>query len=482
MVSRATAWYRAAEVYLMFSRSVRFSVVAVIVMCCFSSLNGVCAATSTDGTLSFSSSTYSGTQNGGSITVTVTRTGGAADAAHINYLTSGHTALLDVDYVHTAGTLTWASGDSSAKTIKVPLINGTAYSGTKNFYLTLSDATGAAAGSPSVATLVITGDGTTSGALEFAAPTYTVAQNTASIKLSVARTGASSGAASVAYLTSGNTALLGVDYVHTAGTLSWASGDATPKSITVPLINRAAYAGSKSFYVTLSNLEGATAGKPLVATLTINGTESSTGSGSPGVIALSASTYAVKQNAGSLTVTVNRTGGSSGAASVGYATGNSTAVAGTNYTAESGHLTWASGDATAKTFSVPVSNATPFTGSKAFAVALASASGATLGTPASGIVTINGDGTTAPTTGSATLLWAAPTENTNGTPLTNLAGYRINYGMAANSLTNVITINSATTTNYEITNLAAGTWYFTIQAYNTEGVDSSPSVSASKAI
>jgi hypothetical protein len=454
---------------------------ALLVICSFSAISLASAATSSGGMLSFSSSSYSGTQNGGSITVTVTRTGGAADAASINYLTSGNTAVIGVDYQHTAGTLTWASGDSSAKTIKVPLINGTAYSGTKNFYLSLSDAKGAAAGSPSVASLVITGDGTAGGAIAFAAPTYSVAQNTASITLSVARTGGSSGAASVAYLTSGNTALLGVDYVHTAGTLSWASGDTTPKTITVPLINRAAYAGSKSFYVTLSSVDGARAGSPLVATLTIVGAES-TGTASAGVIELSAPTYSVAQNAGSFTVTVNRTGGSSGAASVGYATGNSTAVAGPNYTAESGQLKWASGDATAKTFSVPISNATPFTGSKVFAVALASASGATLGTPASSVITINGDGSTAPTTGSATLLWAAPTENTNGTPLTNLAGYRINYGTNASSLTNVITISNATTTSYEITNLAAGTWYFTIQAFNSEGIDSSPSVSASKAI
>ena len=465
----------------MFSRSICFFSLALIVICSFSAIRPVSAATSSGGTLSFSSSSYSGTQNGGSITVTVTRTGGASDAASIKYLTSANTALLGVDYQHTAGTLTWASGDSSAKTIKVALINGTAYSGTKDFYLTLSDATGAAAGSPSVATLVVTGEGTAGGAIAFATPTYSVAQNTASITLSVARTGGSSGAASIAYLTSGNTALLGVDYVHTAGTLSWASGDATPKTITVPLISHASYTGSKSFYVTLSNVEGAKAGSPLVATLTVVGTGSA-GTGSAGVIELSASTYTVAQNAGSFTVTVNRSGGSSGAASVGYATGNSTAVAGTNYTAESGQLKWASGDATAKTFSVPISNATPFTGSKAFAVALASASGAKLGTPASGVVTITGDGSTAPATGSATLLWIAPTKNTNGTPLTNLAGYRINYGTSAGSLTKVITITSATTTSYEITNLTAGTWYFTIQAYNAEGVDSSPSVSASKSI
>jgi hypothetical protein len=461
----------------MISSLVRHLSIACIVFCSFGIVDGVSAATSSAGTLSFSASTYTVSQNAASITVTVTRTGGTSGAASINYETSGHTALLDVNYLHTAGTLTWASGDSSSRSVTVPLISVASFTGSKNFYLSLSDATGAALGSPSVATLVITGAGTTGGALEFASPTTQVAQNTASVTLSVTRSGGSTGAASIAYLTSGNTALVGVDYVHTAGTLSWASGDTTAKHITVPLISRAAYSGSKSFYVTLSNADGATAGSPAVATVTITGAGS--GSGSTGVISLSASTYAVAQNAGGLTVTVNRTGGSSGAASVGYATANSSAVAGKDYTAESGQLTWASGDMTAKSFTVPISNATPFTGSKVFAVAIAAATGATLGTPASSIVTITGD---APTTGSATLDWVAPTLNTNGTPLTNLAGYRILYGTNPSALTNVITITSASTTSYEISNLNAGTWYFTIEAYNTDGTDSSPSVSASLTI
>jgi len=320
------------------------------------------------------------------------------------------------------------------------------------------------------------------GALEFAAPTYSVAQNTASVTLSVERTGGSSGAASVKYRTSGNTALVGVDYVHTAGTLSWGSGDSSTKTVKIPLITQADYSGDKSFHLTLSRVAGATAGSPLVATITIVGAGSASTSGAPGTISLSASTYAVAQTAGGLTVTVNRSGGTNGAASVGYGTGNSTAIAGTDYTAESGVLSWASGDASAKTFTVPISNAKPFVGAKTFAVAISSVTGASLGTPTASVVTVTGDGTSAPTTGSATLGWVAPTLNTNGTPLTNLAGYIISYGTNSSSLTNVVTISSATATSFEIAGLAAGTWYFTIEAYNTEGVASSQSVSESKAI
>ncbi len=116
-------------------------------------------------------------------------------------------------------------------------------------------------------------------------------------------------------------------------------------------------------------------------------------SGSGSTLLLSAATYTVSQSAGSLKVTVNRGGSSSGAVGVSYQTLSGTAVAGKDFTATSGTLSWASGDASAKTISVPVSNATPFTGSKAFTLSLSSPTGtASLGSPSSATATINGSG------------------------------------------------------------------------------------------
>jgi hypothetical protein len=79
--------------------------------------------------------------------------------------------------------------------------------------------------------------------------------------------------------------------------------------------------------------------------------------------------------------------------SVAYATSNGTAIAGSDYTATSGTLSWASGDTAAKTFNVPVSIATPFTGTKTFSVTISAATGgATLGSPATATATITGSG------------------------------------------------------------------------------------------
>jgi hypothetical protein len=142
-------------------------------------------------------------------------------------------------------------------------------------------------------------------------------------------------------------------------------------------------------------------------------------SGSPGVTSLSASTYSVAQNAGSVTLIVNRTGGASGEASVHYATANATAEAGTDYTTEHGRFSWADGDASPRALVIPISNAAPFTGAKTLAVAIARARGATLGSTTSAIVTIQGSGTGAPTVslsasptsvasgGSSMLVWSA---------------------------------------------------------------------------
>jgi hypothetical protein len=84
--------------------------------------------------------------------------------------------------------------------------------------------------------------------------------------------------------------------------------------------------------------------------------------------------------------------------------------------------------------------------------------------------------------GSATLDWVAPTENTNGTPLTNLAGYRIYYGTSATALTQTVQIANPNTVTYEVTNLSPGTWYFSVRSYTTASVESNASAVASKTI
>jgi hypothetical protein len=84
--------------------------------------------------------------------------------------------------------------------------------------------------------------------------------------------------------------------------------------------------------------------------------------------------------------------------------------------------------------------------------------------------------------GSATLSWAAPTENTDGTPLTNLAGYHIYYGTSVSAMTHTLQIANPGIDTYVVSNLSPGTWYFSIRAYTSAKVESAASVMVSKTI
>lgn len=85
-------------------------------------------------------------------------------------------------------------------------------------------------------------------------------------------------------------------------------------------------------------------------------------------------------------------------------------------------------------------------------------------------------------TGSATLSWTPPTQNTDGTSLTNLAGYRVVYGRSSSSLDQTIQIASAGLSTYTVTGLTSGTWYFAVKAYTSAGAESNVSNVGSKTI
>jgi hypothetical protein len=304
-------------------------------------------------------------------------------------------------------------------------------------------------------------------------------QNLGSKLIGVSRTGGSSGAASVTCHTANGTAVAGTNYTALSQVLTWANGDAAVKYCHVTISDAHPFSGQKTLLVELSGASGAALGSPAQATVTIYGNQA------VGRFALSATSYSAKQNAGSLTITVDRTGSSSGWAAVAYATANGSAVSGTDYTSKQGELTWANGDAAPKTFSIPISNAKPFTGAKTVAVALAAPQGALLlQGSTSAIITISGDASTPaqPATGSATLTWSAPTLETNGSPITGLAGFNIYYGNSPTSLTRVVAVNSPSASSYQISSLAAGTWYFAIAAYNEQAEESPRSGVVSKTI
>jgi putative Ig domain-containing protein len=96
--------------------------------------------------------------------------------------------------------------------------------------------------------------------------------------------------------------------------------------------------------------------------------------------------------------------------------------------------------------------------------------------------TISVQAAAASTTVSVKLSWAAPTENTDGTPVTDLAGYHIYYGMNPAELTLWASVAGAGSTTYVVGDLPTGTYYFSVVAYNSAGVDSGQSNLANETI
>jgi hypothetical protein len=84
--------------------------------------------------------------------------------------------------------------------------------------------------------------------------------------------------------------------------------------------------------------------------------------------------------------------------------------------------------------------------------------------------------------GSATVSWMPPTTNTNGTVLTNLAGYQIKYGTNSGALSQTIQLANPGLTTYVVSNLSPGTYYFGTLAYTSTGAQSKLSTVVSKTI
>ena len=94
----------------------------------------------------------------------------------------------------------------------------------------------------------------------------------------------------------------------------------------------------------------------------------------------------------------------------------------------------------------------------------------------SGSTTSGSTGSTTPTTPvtgtSVTLGWVAPTENSNGLPITDLAGYKIHYGTASENYTKVVAVSNPSISRYVMDSLESGTYFFAITAYNSKGIES----------
>lgn len=345
------------------------------------------------GSVSIAQPTYTVSEDGGSLLVSVSRGGGSAGAVSVTYATANGTAVAGQDYTATNGVLSWAAGESGAKTFSIPLINDANFEPNETFTISLANPTnGLELGANATATVTVTSEDSQPlpGSVVLGQPTYTVSEDGNSLLVSVTRGGGTAGAVSVNYATANGTATAGQDYTATSGSLGWAAGEGGAKTFSIPLINDALVEVNETFSISLSGATGGlTLGSPSTATVTITSEDVPA---APGNVQFAQATYSVSETGGSLLVSVTRTGGSTGAASISYATANGTASASQDYTATSGTLSWANGDSATKTFSIPLLNDGLFEGNETFSISLSNPTGGiSLGAPASATVTLGSD-------------------------------------------------------------------------------------------
>ncbi len=184
------------------------------------------------------------------------------------------------------------------------------------------------------------------GVLEMAMPQVSVSETAGSVTVNVSRLAGSWDTTTVTWTTQNGTAQAGVDYVAGGGTLTFPQGE-TSQAITVAIINNPAGTGNRFFDIVLTGVSANTnAGSSLATRVTII-------DASPALVAFAGPGFSVLESAGTASVKVLRTGNSSLAGSVAFATSNGTAAAGIDYVATSGTIPFTPGQ-TAAFIQVPL--------------------------------------------------------------------------------------------------------------------------------
>jgi len=339
------------------------------------------------GTLQFSSATYNVNENGGQATITVTRASGASGAVSVHYATSDGTAVSGSDYTAASGTLNWADGDGASKTFAVSVTNDSLNEANETVGLTLSNPTGGAVvGTPGVATLTINNDDPL--------PSITITDvslaegnsGTSNFTFTVSLSAASGQDITVDYATADGTALVGGDYQPLSGTLSFTAGQ-TSRPLTVLVNGDVQSEPNETFSLNLSNPTNASISKAQGLGTIVNDDGVT-----PPLLQFSSASYSVQEDLTALTITVTRTGDTSGSASVDYATADGTAKQQSDYEITTGTLSFAPGD-TSKSFQLLVNEDMYVEGNETLTINLSNASGASLGSPIITTVTITDDST-----------------------------------------------------------------------------------------
>ncbi|KNC46076.1 Na-Ca exchanger/integrin-beta4 [Thecamonas trahens ATCC 50062] len=302
------------------------------------------------GTLGLEFSSYAVVE-GNTLSALVLRTGGSDGPVSVTYETLAGTATAPSDFTAASGVLSWAHGESGGKAIAVPIVDDAVFEPAESFRISLSNFQGGALVGTKQALVTIAKSDQVAGSVGFQTASTVVAENVGLITVYVERTGGSDGLVTVDFVPVDVTTTAGLDYTVTPGTLSWASGDSSAKPISINIIDDSDFEmNDEEFTIRLQNAAGG---------VSIDATKSSfsvviqgPSDQEAGAIAFSPTTYTIAESAGSITAILTRVNGKDGPVSVSVQTADFEALAGSDYVAKTGVISWANGEFGPKGFVV----------------------------------------------------------------------------------------------------------------------------------
>ena len=308
------------------------------------------------GVVGFSSPTYTAIENGSSATITLTRTNGSTGSITISYATTDGSATNGIDYTGVTNTLTFGSGSTNVTFNVVTKGHYTSVQPDKTVNLRIFSPSAGTLGLTN-ATLTLVNPNYTPGHISFSQANYVVNENGGNAVVTVNRLGGSATSLGVTFSIASGTAFNGTNYIGTTTNLFWNTGDATSRTISIPVLDDGVVTPNLTANLQLisSQVNGTNNPEPLTfggtnATLTIVNVDSA------GTFQFSLPTYSVKAYAGYALVPITRTGGSVGNASINFTTLDDTAVHGVNYTTVTNTLTFTNGQVS-QVVTVPILSA-----------------------------------------------------------------------------------------------------------------------------
>ncbi len=296
--------------------------------------------------VNFSNAGYTVNEGDNTATITATLSAPATTSVTVGYTTGNGTATGGSDYASTSGTLTFAPGVIN-QTFSVTINDDGVAENDETVALSLSAPSGATLGAPANAILTIV-DNDTQPTVQFSNAIYNVNENgnTATITVNLSQVATIS--TTVHYATGNGTATAGSDYTATSGNVTFEPGQIS-QTFSVPITDDNVDESVETINLTLSNADNATLGTQATTTLNIIDND-----GEPIIEGQSANVLVAENVSGGLaTLTVTLSAVATQTVSVSYATSDVTAVAGNDYVASNGTLTFNPGQIS-QTFTVPI--------------------------------------------------------------------------------------------------------------------------------